>query len=144
LSVVAVREARVESSSLARRALASLEFRRDYLVACRAAFSLAKAQSVADRAAFSLDGAFFNSAVKAINPETSRSQEKNHRLEAVKEERVPSRSASVSFKPSKKSVIRRVESLASMVEQIAKLVPPTRGGAEAPAVGEDARGTASD
>jgi hypothetical protein len=47
------------------------------------------------------------------------------------------------LKPSKKSVIRRVESLASMVEQIVELVPPAGGEVEAVAVGEDARGTAS-
>jgi hypothetical protein len=73
LLVVTVREAQVESISLARRALASLEFRRNYSAACRAAFSSAKAQSVADRVAFSLDNTFFISAVKAANPETSQS-----------------------------------------------------------------------
>jgi hypothetical protein len=58
LSVVAVREARVESLSLARRAFASLEFRRDYSVACQAAFSSAKARSATDRTTSSLDNTF--------------------------------------------------------------------------------------
>jgi hypothetical protein len=60
----------------------------------------------------------------------------------VKEERVPFQSAFASFKPSKKSAIRRAESLASMVEQIVKLVPPV-GGVEPTAAGEDTYGTAS-
>jgi hypothetical protein len=88
LSVVAVREDRVESSSLAGRVLASLECRRDYLAVCRAAFSSSKARSTADQAAFFSDNVFFSSTIKAANLETSQSQEKNHRLE-VKEERVP-------------------------------------------------------
>jgi hypothetical protein len=61
----------------------------------------------------------------------------------VKEERVPSRSASASFRPSKKSTIHRTESLASMVERIVELVPPAGGGVEAVAVGEYAHGIAS-
>jgi hypothetical protein len=65
LSVMVVREAQVEYRSLSRRALASLECKRDYSVTCRAAFSSAKARSAADRAAFSLDNAFFSSAAKA-------------------------------------------------------------------------------
>jgi hypothetical protein len=89
MSVVAVRKVRVESSSLARRVLASLELRRDYLAVCRAAYSLAKARSAVDRAAFSSDSDFFSSVTEAANSETSQSQEKNHRLEAVKERGYP-------------------------------------------------------
>jgi hypothetical protein len=70
LLVVAVREARVESSSLAKRVLASLELRRDYLAACQAAFSSAKARLVADWAAFSLNNTFFYSTVTAAKLET--------------------------------------------------------------------------
>jgi hypothetical protein len=94
------------------------------LVDCRAAFSSTKTRSAADQAAFSSDSVFFNSAIKVANPETSRSQERNHKLEAVKEERVPSRSASASFRPSKKAATRRTESLASTVERIVEPVPP--------------------
>jgi hypothetical protein len=143
LSVVTMREERVESSSLARRVLASLELKRDYSVAYRAGFSSGKAKSTADQAAFSLDNALFSSAANDANSETTQNQEKNHRLEAVKEERVPYRSASVSFKPSKKSAIRREESLALMVEWIVELVTPTGGGAKAAAASEDADGTAN-
>jgi hypothetical protein len=51
--------------------------------------------------------------------------------------------ASASFRPSKKSVPRRTESLASMVEWIVELVPPTGGGVEVAAMGEDVHGMAS-
>jgi hypothetical protein len=61
----------------------------------------------------------------------------------VKEKSVPSQSASASFKSTKKSVIRRAESLVSIVEQIVELVPLIGGGAKAAVVGEDAHGTAS-
>jgi hypothetical protein len=119
LSVVAVREARVESSSLA------------------------KARLVADQIAFSSDSIFLNSAIKAANLETLQSQERNHRLEAMKEERIPSRSASASFRPSKKAATCRTESLASTVERIIEHVPPIGGGAELAGAGEDACGTTS-
>jgi hypothetical protein len=69
--------------------LISLELRRDCSADCRAAFSLARARSAADRAAFSSDIIFFSSAIEAENPEKSRSQKGNHMLESVKEERVP-------------------------------------------------------
>jgi hypothetical protein len=144
LLVVAVREARVESSSLDIRVLASLKLRMDCSTLCRAAFSSAKARLAVDRVVFSLDNAFFSSAIKATNPETSRSQKKkNHRIEVVKEERVPSRSASATFRPSKKSATRRTESLASTVERIVELVPPAGGGAKLAGAGEDTCGTAS-
>jgi hypothetical protein len=71
LLVVAVREAREESRSLARRVLASLELKRDYSIVCGAAYSSTKARSTADRAAFSSDNAFFRSIIKAASPETS-------------------------------------------------------------------------
>jgi hypothetical protein len=140
-SVVAVREAQVESSSLARRVLASLEQRKDCSEICQTMFSSANTRSAADRAAFSLDNAFFSSAIKATNPKTSLSQEKNHRIEAVKEERVPSQPTSASFSPSKKSVTHRTEYLASTMEQIVEPIPLIGGGAEPAATGEDTCGT---
>jgi hypothetical protein len=94
----------VDSSSRARRALASLEFRRDSSAACRAAFSSAKARSAANQVAFSSDNTFLtvaSSVVKATNLEHCKVRTKNHRLEAAKEEWVPTRSASISFKPSR-------------------------------------------
>jgi hypothetical protein len=90
LSVVAVREAWVGSSSFVRRVLASLELRRDCSADCRVAFSSAKDRSAADQVAFSSDNVFFSSTIEATNLEMSRSQKGNHSLEEVKEERVPS------------------------------------------------------
>jgi hypothetical protein len=71
----------------------------------------------------------------------SKSQEKNQRLEAVKEERVPSQSTSASLRPPKKLVIRSIESLASIVERIIEHVPPAGGGAEPATAGEETCGT---
>jgi hypothetical protein len=62
----------------------------------------------------------------------------------VKEERVPSRSASASFRPSKKLATSRTESLTSTVERIVGPVPPAGGGAEPANAGEETCGTASD
>jgi hypothetical protein len=84
----------MESSSLVRRVLASLELRRDHSTDYRAAFSSVKGRSTTDRVALSLDSVFFCFAIKVACLGTSRSQEKNHMLEAVKKERVPSRSTS--------------------------------------------------
>jgi hypothetical protein len=68
---------------------------------------------------------------------------RNHRLEVVKKERVPSRSSSVSFKPSKKSTTHWIEYLALTVEPIVEPVPPAEGGVEPMATGEDTYGTTS-
>jgi hypothetical protein len=51
----------------------------------------------------------------------------------VKEDRVPSRSATASFKPNKKSATRRIEYLASTVERIVEPIPPPIGGGVEPA-----------
>jgi hypothetical protein len=63
-------------------------------------------------------------------------KKKDRRLEIVKEKWVPSRSASVFFKPSRYSARHRVESQASVVDRIIKDVPPEGGGMGAVAAGE--------
>jgi hypothetical protein len=141
---MAVREAQEVFSSLARRVLASMALWRDCLTYYWPAYSSAKARSAVDQAAFSSNSIFFNSSIKAANPETSQSQERYHRLEAVKEERVSSRSASTSFRPFKKAATRRTESLASTVEWIVEPIPPVGGGVELASAGEGTYKMASD
>jgi hypothetical protein len=61
---------------------------------------------------------------------------KDQRLEVVKGKWVPSRLASVFFKPSRYSVKHRAKSQASALDWIIKAVPPEGGGMGAVAIDE--------
>jgi hypothetical protein len=132
LSQIAAREVWAFSSSTAKVVLVSLDWWRDWSVACLEAFSSSREFSIPNRTDFSSDSAFYD-AFKLLDNTVNREDRKSAKEIKRNSEGVNGLSCwstSLFFKPSKNSIFHRQKSQASAADSVEEPVTPTKWATE--------------